>query len=106
MKIIDGRHMGSVTIFEDALIVGEIYGDVILNSGHLDLKGKVLGNVHVRKGSCRLLGIVRGNLENERGDVEVFGTVGGKIITKTGYTYVNPGSKVGRIENAFAVKAS
>ena len=105
MKIIDGKHMGSVTIFEDALIVGEIFGDVILNSGHLELKGKVLGNVYVRKGTCRLFGIVRGNLENEKGDVEVFGTVVGKVITKTGYTYVNPGSKVGTIENAYAVKA-
>ena len=99
MKIIDGRHIGSVTIFEDALVVGEIYGDIILNSGHLELKGKVLGNLYVRKGSCRMSGIVRGNLENERGDVEVFGTVAGKIITKNGYTYVNPGSKVGSIEN-------
>gem|GEM_PF-6670693 len=46
-------------------------GEVILNSGHLELKGKVLGNLCVRKGTCRVLGIVRGNLENEKGDVEV-----------------------------------
>jgi hypothetical protein len=105
MKIIDGKHMGSITIFEDALIVGEIYGDVIVNAGHVELKGKVLGNVFVRKGTCRLLGIVRGNLENEKGDVEVFGTVVGKVITKNGYTYVNPGSKVGTIENAVTVRA-
>ena len=105
MKIINTKHIGSITIFEDALLVGEVYGDVILNSGHLEVKGKILGNLFVRKGTCRVLGIVRGNLENEHGDVEVFGTIAGKIITKTGYTYVNPGSKVGAIENAYAVKA-
>jgi hypothetical protein len=46
-------------------------GEVILNSGHLELKGKVLGNLCVRKGTCRVLGIVRSNLENKKGDVEV-----------------------------------
>jgi predicted phosphodiesterase len=51
-----------------------------------------------------MLGIVRGNLKNESGDVEVFGTVHGKVITKNGYTYVNPGSKVGSIESAVPVK--
>jgi len=100
MKIVDGKRMGSVTIFEDTLMLAEVVGDVILNSGHLELKGKVLGNLFVRQGTCRLMGIVRGNLENELGDVEVFGTVHGKVITKKGYTYVNPGSKVGAIENA------
>jgi hypothetical protein len=102
MKIVDGKKRGSMTIFEDTLMLGEVFGDIILNQGHLELKGKVLGNVHVRKGSCRVLGIIRGNLENESGDVEVFGTVVGKIITKCGYTYVNPGSKVGSIENSSA----
>ena len=100
MKVLDGKKRGSVTIFEDTFMIGEVFGDVILNQGHLELKGKVLGNVHVRKGSCRVLGIIRGNLENESGDVEIFGTVIGKIITKSGYTYVNPGSKVGSIENS------
>ncbi len=100
MKIVDGKRMGSVTVFEDTLMLAEVVGDVILNSGHLELKGRVLGNLFVRKGTCRMLGIVRGNLENERGDVEVFGTVLGKVVTKNGYTYVNPGSKVGIIEIA------
>ncbi|MEP0826047.1 MAG: hypothetical protein HRF40_11225 [Nitrososphaera sp.] len=100
MKILDGKRMGSVTVFEDTLMLAEIFGDVIVNSGHLELKGKVLGNLFVRKGTCRMLGIIRGNLVNERGDVEVFGTVHGKLITKSGYTYVNPGSKVGAIESA------
>jgi hypothetical protein len=100
MKIVDGRRMGSVTVFEDTLMLAEVVGDVILNNGHLELKGKVLGNLFVRKGTCRMLGIIRGNLENELGDVEVFGTVHGKVITKNGYTYVNPGSKVGGIESA------
>src|SRR5689334_11212413 len=100
MKILDGKRMGSITVFEDTLLLSEIVGDVILNSGHLELKGKVLGNLYVRKGTCRMAGIIRGNLENERGDVEVFGTVHGKVVTKNGYTYVNPGSKIGAIENA------
>ncbi|GEM_PF-1260323 len=100
MKILDGKRMGSVTVFEDTLMLAEVFGDVIVNSGHLELKGKVLGNLFMRKGTCRMLGIIRGNLVNERGDVEVFGTVHGKLITKSGYTYVNPGSKVGAIENA------
>lgn len=100
MKIVDGKRMGSVTVFEDTLMLAEVVGDVILNSGHLELKGKVLGNLFVRKGTCRMLGIVRGNLENERGDVEIFGTVHGKVVTKNGYTYVNPGSKVGSIEHS------
>jgi hypothetical protein len=104
MKIVDGKRMGSVTVFEDTLMLAEVVGDVILNSGHLELKGKVLGNLFVRKGTCRMLGIVRGNLENERGDVEVFGAVHGKVITKNGYTYVNPGSKVGSIESAALAK--
>lgn len=104
MKIVDGKRMGSVTVFEDTLMLAEVVGDVILNSGHLELKGKVLGNLFVRKGTCRMLGIVRGNLENENGDVEVFGTVHGKVITKSGYTYVNPGSKVGAIVSAAPVK--
>jgi hypothetical protein len=103
MKILDGKRMGSVTVFEDTLMLGEVVGDVILNSGHLELKGKVLGNLFVRKGTCRMMGIVRGNLENEKGDVEVFGAVHGKVITKNGYTYVNPGSKVGSIESAVPV---
>ncbi|MEO9319544.1 MAG: hypothetical protein ABI361_02615 [Nitrososphaera sp.] len=100
MKILDGKRTGSITVFEDTLMIGEVFGDLILNHGHLELKGKVLGNVHVRKGSCRVLGIIRGNLENESGDVEIFGTVHGKVITKSGYTYVNPGSKVGSIESS------
>src|SRR5437588_7822900 len=106
MKVVDGKRRGSVTIFEDTLLVGEVFGDVILNQGHLELKGKVLGNVHVRKGSCRVLGIIRGSLENESGDVEIFGTVVGKIITKSGYTYVNPGSKVGSIESGNSIAPS
>lgn len=104
MKIVDGKRMGSVTVFEDTLMLAEIVGDVILNSGHLELKGKVLGNLFVREGTCRMLGIVRGNLENEKGDVEVFDTMHGKVITKSGYTYVNPGSKVGSIEHAMSAK--
>lgn len=100
MKILDGKRMGSVTVFEDTLMLAEVVGDVILNNGHLELKGKVLGNLFVRNGTCRMLGIIRGNLENEKGDVEVFGTVHGKVVTKSGYTYVNPGSKVGSIEYA------
>ena len=48
-----------------------------------------------------MLGIIRGSLENEKGDVEVFGTVHGKVVTKNGYTYVNPGSKVGALENVY-----
>ena len=104
MKIVDGKRMGSVTVFEDTLMLAEVVGDVILNSGHLELKGRVLGNLFVRKGTCRMLGIVRGNLENEMGDVEVFGAVHGKVITKNGYTYVNPGSKVGGIEHAVPEK--
>lgn len=101
MKILDGKRIGSVTVFEDTLLLAEVIGDVILNSGHLELKGKVLGNLYVRKGTCRILGIIRGSLENEKGDVEVFGTVHGKVVTKSGYTYVNPGSKVGAIENGY-----
>jgi hypothetical protein len=104
MKIVDGKRMGSVTVFEDTLMLAEVVGDVILNRGHLELKGKVLGNLFVREGTCRMLGIVRGNLENESGDVEVFGTVHGKVITKNGYTYVNPGSKVGAVENAMPAR--
>jgi hypothetical protein len=105
MKIIDGKRVGSVTIFEDTLMLGEVVGDIILNHGHLELKGKVLGNLFVRKGTCRLLGIIRGNVVNEAGDVEVFGAVHGKVVTKNGYTYVNPGSKVaGGIENSPVVK--
>ena len=104
MKIVDGKRMGSVTVFEDTLMLAEVVGDVILNNGHLELKGKVLGNLFVRNGTCRMLGIIRGNLENEKGDVEVFGTVHGKVVTKSGYTYVNPGSKVGGIENATPVR--
>jgi len=100
MKILDGKRMGSVTVFEDTLLLAEVIGDIILNSGHLEFKGKVLGNLYVRKGTCRMLGIVKGNLENENGDVEVFGTVHGKVVTKNGYTYVNPGSKIGTFENA------
>ena len=100
MKILDGKRMGSITVFEDTLMLAEVVGDVILNIGHLELKGKVLGNLFVRNGTCRMLGIVRGNLVNEKGDVEVFGTVHGKLITKSGYTYSNPGSKVGAIESA------
>jgi hypothetical protein len=104
MKILDGKRMGSITVFEDTLMLAEVVGDVILNSGHLELKGRVLGNLFVRKGTCRMLGIVRGNLVNEMGDVEVFGAVHGKLITKSGYTYVNPGSKVGAIESAAPAK--
>jgi hypothetical protein len=104
MKIVDGKRMGSVTVFEDTLLLAEVVGDVILNSGHLELKGKVLGNLFVRKGTCRMVGIVRGNLENEKGDVEIFGTVHGKVVTKSGYTYVNPGSKVGSIEHPAPAK--
>ena len=71
MKIVESKRMGSVTVFEDTLLLGEIVGEVILNSGHLELMGKVPGNLCVRKGTCRVLGIVRDNLENEKGDVEV-----------------------------------
>jgi len=104
MKILDGKRMGSMTVFEDTLMLAEVVGDVILNSGHLELKGIVRGNLFVRKGTCRMLGIVRGNLVNEMGDVEVFGAVHGKVITKSGYTYVNPGSKVSSIETAAPAK--
>lgn len=100
MKILDGKRAGSVTVFEDTIMLGEIVGDVILNSGHLEFKGKILGNLLVRSGTCRMLGIVRGNLVNEQGDVEIFGAVHGKVVTKSGYTYINPGSKVGVLENA------
>ena len=101
MKIVDGRRIGSVTVSEDTLLLAEVVGDVMLNIGHLELKGKILGNLHVRGGTCRLLGIVKGNVVNEKGDMEIFGTVHGKVITKTGYTYINPGSKVGSIEKGF-----
>lgn len=57
MKIVESKRMGSLTVFEDTLLLGEVVGDVILNSGHLELKGKVLGNLCVRKGTCRVLGI-------------------------------------------------
>lgn len=100
MKILDGKRTGSVTFDEDGILIGEVAGDVIVNSGYLELKGKVLGNVLVRGGSCRLTGLVKGNVVNEKGDLEVFGTVHGKVITKTGYTYINPESKVGGIEKA------
>jgi hypothetical protein len=100
MKILDGKRVGSVTIFEDTMMLGEVVGDVILNNGHLEFKGKILGNLLVRVGTCRMLGIVRGNLVNEQGDVEIFGTVHGKVVTKSGYTYINPGSKVGAVENS------
>ena len=100
MKIIDGKRTGSATFDEDGMLIGEVVGDVIVNSGYLELKGKVLGNVLVRGGSCRLTGIVRGNVVNEKGDLEVFGAVHGKVITKTGYTYINPESKVGGVESA------
>lgn len=106
MKILDGKRMGSVTVFENTLLIGEVIGDVILNSGHLELKGKILGNLYVRKGTCRMLGIVRGNIENERGDVEIFGAVHGKVVTKNGYTYINPGSKVGIIESTMRKPAT
>jgi hypothetical protein len=49
-----------------------------------------------------MLGIIKGNLVNEQGDVEIFGTVHGKVVTKAGYTYINPGSKVGGVENTSA----
>ena len=104
MKILDGKRTGTVTFDEDGMLIGEVLGDIIVNSGYLELKGKVLGNVLVRGGSCRLTGIVKGNAVNERGDLEVFGTVHGKVITKLGYTYVNPGSRVGAIENAHIKK--
>lgn len=45
MKIVESKRMGSLTVFEDTLLLGEVVGDVILNSGHLELKGKVLGNL-------------------------------------------------------------
>ena len=99
MKILDGKRVGTVTVFEDTLMLSEVVGDVILNQGHLEFKGKVLGNMLVRKGTCRMLGIIRGNLVNEQGDVEVFGTVHGKVVTRSGYTYINPDSKVGGVEN-------
>ncbi len=104
MKIVDGRRIGSVTVSEDTLLLAEIMGDVILNSGHLELKGKVLGNLLVRGGTCRMVGIVKGNVVNEKGDAEIFGTVHGKVITKVGYTYINPGSKVGSVENGTVSK--
>lgn len=100
MKILDGKRVGSVTIFEDTVMLGEVVGDVILNTGHLEFKGKILGNLFVRNGTCRMLGIIRGNLVNEKGDVEIFGTVHGKVVTKSGYTYINPESKVGIVENS------
>lgn len=100
MNILDGKRVGSVTIFEDTLMLGEVLGDVILNGGHLEFKGKILGNLLVRSGTCRMLGIVRGNCVNEQGDVEIFGTVHGKVVTKSGYTYINPGSKVRAVENS------
>jgi len=97
IKILDGKRIGSVTIHDDTVLLGEVLGDVILYGGHLEIKGKIMGNLVVRSGTCRHMGIVKGNLVNERGDVEVFGTIHGKIIAKNGYTYVNPGSKVGNI---------
>ena len=100
MKILDGKRVGTVTIFEDTLMLTEVVGDVILNAGHLEFKGKVLGNMLVRKGTCRMLGIVQGNLVNEQGDVEIFGTVHGKVVTRAGYTYINPDSRVGGVENS------
>ena len=100
MKVLDGKRVGTVTVFEDTLMLTEVVGDVILNAGHLEFKGKVLGNMLVRKGTCRMLGIIKGNLVNEQGDVEIFGTVHGKVVTKAGYTYINPGSKVGGVENS------
>jgi hypothetical protein len=103
MKILDGKRVGTVTIFEDTLMLTEVVGDVILNAGHLEFKGKVLGNMLVRSGTCRMLGIIRGNLVNEQGDVEIFGTVHGKVVTRSGYTYINPGSKVGGVENSAEV---
>lgn len=103
-KIVDGKKVGSITVYEDTLLLGEILGDVILYGGYLEVKGKILGNVVVRGGNCRHFGIIRGSLINEMGDVEVFGSVHSKILTKSGYTYVNPGSKVGPIEYA-AIKA-
>ena len=92
-----GKRIGTITIHEDTLLLGEIVGDVILCDGRLEVKGKIMGNLIVRSGVCRHMGIIRGNLSNEKGDVEVFGTIHGKIITRNGYTYVNPGSKVGNI---------
>ena len=103
MKILDGKRVGTVTIFEDTLMLSEVVGDVILNAGHLEFKGKVLGNMLVRKGTCRMLGIIRGNLVNEQGDVEIFGTVHGKVVTRAGYTYINPESKVGGVENSAGI---
>lgn len=103
MKILDGKRVGTVTIFEDTLMLTEVVGDVILNAGHLEFKGKVLGNMLVRKGTCRMLGIIRGNLVNEQGDVEIFGTVHGKVVTRAGYTYINPESKVGGVENSAGI---
>ena len=98
MKILDGKRVGTVTVFEDTLMLTEVVGDVILNDGHLEFKGKILGNMLVRNGTCRMLGIIKGNLVNELGDVEIFGTVHGKVVTKAGYTYINPESKVGGVE--------
>jgi hypothetical protein len=100
MKILDGKRVGTVTVFEDTLMLSQVVGDVILNAGHLEFKGKILGNMLVRKGTCRMLGIIKGNLVNEQGDVEIFGTVHGKVVTRAGYTYINPGSKVGEVENS------
>jgi hypothetical protein len=104
MKILDGKRVGTVTVFEDTLMLTEVVGDVILNAGHLEFKGKILGNMLVRKGTCRMLGIIKGNLVNEQGDVEIFGTVHGKVVTKAGYTYINPESKVGGVENPSAMQ--
>lgn len=94
VKILNEKRVGSITVYEDTILLGEIMGDVILYSGYLEVKGKILGNLMVHSGSCRHTGIIKGNLVNEKGDVEVFGAVYGKIITKHGYTYVNPGAKV------------
>ena len=103
MKILDGKRVGTVTVFEDTLMLTEVVGDVILNGGHLEFKGKVLGNMLIRNGTCRMSGIIKGNLVNEQGDVEIFGTVHGKVVTKAGYTYINPESKIGGVENPSAI---
>ena len=103
MKILDGKRVGTVTIFEDTLMLSQVVGDVILNAGHLEFKGKILGNMLVRKGTCRMLGIIKGNLVNEQGDVEIFGTVHGKVVTEAGYTYINPESKVGGVKYSSVV---
>jgi hypothetical protein len=39
-----------------AEVVSDILIIILLNSGHLELKGKVLSNLFLHKGTCRMTG--------------------------------------------------